>query len=57
MERLTKGRNEVGVIMAKISDRLVAVKLVMGEELVVVISANGPQTGCEEGEKRGSWRN
>ena len=37
--------------MDRVSDRLLAVKLVMGEELVVVISAYGPQTGCEEGEK------
>ena len=55
-------RNEVGVIVAekwtkgavsvdKVSDRLMAVKLVIGEELVVVISAYGPQTGCEEGVK------
>ena len=52
-------RNGVGVIMAEkwtkggvaSMDRLMAVKLVMGEELVVVISAYGPQTGCEEGEK------
>ena len=55
-------RNGVGVVVAeewtkgvvsvdRISDRLLAVKLVMGEELVVVISAYGPQTGCEEGMK------
>ena len=55
-------RNGVGVVEAeewtkgvvsvdRVSDRLLAVKLVMGEELVVVISAYGPQTGCEEGEK------
>ena len=55
-------RNGVGVVVAeewtkrvvsvdRVSDRLLAVKLVMGEELVVVISAYGPQTGCEEGEK------
>ena len=55
-------RNGVGVIVAeewtkgvvsvdRVSDRLLVVKLVMGEELVVVVSAYGPQTGCEEGEK------
>ena len=55
-------RNGVGVIVAekwtkgvvsmdRVSDRLMAVKLVMDEELVVIISACGPQTGCEEGEK------
>ena len=38
------------VSMDKVSDRLMAVKLVMGKELVVII-AYGPQTGCEEGEK------
>ena len=55
-------RNGVGVVVAeewtkgvvsvdRVSDRLLAVKLVMGEELAVVISAYGPQTGCEGGEK------
>ena len=42
--------------MDKVSDRLITVKLVMSEELVVVISVYGPQIGYEEG-KRGSWRN
>ena len=46
-EEWTKGV----VSVDRVSDRLLAVKLVMGEELVVVISAYGPQTGCEEGEK------
>ena len=55
-------RNGVGVVVVeewtkgvvsvdRVSDRLLAVKLVMVEELVVVISVYGPQTGCEEGEK------
>ena len=58
-------RNGVGVIVAdkwtkgvvsmdRVSDRLMTVKLVMGEELVIVISTYSPQTGCEE---KGSWRN
>ena len=46
-EEWTKGV----VSLDRVSDRLLVVKLVIGEELVVVISAHGPQTGCEEGEK------
>ena len=60
-------RNRVGVVMAeewtkgvisvdRVSDRLLVLKLVMSKELVVVISAYGPQTGYEEG-KKSSWRN
>lgn len=62
-----RGRNGVGIVLHKElkdslvsvsrrNDRLMSVKLGLGETVVNIICAYAPQVGCEEEEKETFWR-
>ena len=62
----SEGTTGVGVLVAseladriirveRVSDRVIAVDLVIGEQIVKVISCHAPQTGRSQIEKEGFW--
>ena len=62
-----RGRNGVGIVLSKefkdslvrvsrTNDRVMSVKLGIGETVVNVICAYAPQVGCEVEEKETFWR-
>ena len=62
-----RGRNGVGVVLSKelqdrlvsvsrTNDRVLSVKLFIGETVVNVICAYAPQMGCQDEEKETFWR-
>ena len=62
-----RGRNGVGIVLSKefkdslvsasrTNDRVMSVKLGIGETVVNVICAYAPQAGCEDEEKETFWR-
>ena len=63
---LNRSRNGVGIVVSKdlkedivsvqrCGDRIIAIKLVLGEEIVNVISAYAPQVGLGDGHKEKFW--